>query len=92
MGGAGGGCYELYGVVEHSGSFKTGHYVAYVRRECAAEGAEAAAGSAEGSEGSEASWRWYRMDDSKVSVVDVGTVLAAKAFLLYYEKHMSSEA
>ena len=30
-GSLGGGRYRLYGVVEHQGSFKGGHYVAFVR-------------------------------------------------------------
>ena len=67
--------YELFGVVEHSGTYKDGHYTAYVRT-------GGSAGSADG--GSSGGTAWNCFSDSKVTAASETQVLSAQAFLLFY--------
>ncbi|GAB2237355.1 hypothetical protein Droror1_Dr00015257 [Drosera rotundifolia] len=67
----GGQCiYRLSGVVEHHGSMKHGHYVAYVRG-CDRDGGKPA---------------WYYTSDTDVRETSLENVLRSEAYLLFYEK------
>ena len=69
--------FELFGVVEHTGTYKDGHYTAYVR-------VGGSAASSNGGSGGQASWNHY--SDSKVTAVTPAQVLRAQAFLLFYTR------
>ena len=65
------GRYKLFGIVEHSGTYRDGHYTAYVR-----------AGGSDANDTEPATWNLF--SDSKVTAVSEATVLKAQAFLLFY--------
>jgi hypothetical protein len=87
--------YDLVGVVEHLGSMRGGHYVAYVRRD-GGGGSGSAGGSGGGSGGSSRkagkagddapTTAWYRASDTHVAAVGVKDVLACEAYLLLYAR------
>ncbi|EFJ07908.1 hypothetical protein SELMODRAFT_2225, partial [Selaginella moellendorffii] len=64
-----GGLYRLVGVVEHSGTMKGGHYVAFVRGGSAGDGKENF---------------WYYISDSDVRRTTLDQVLRSEAYLLFY--------
>ncbi|XP_047449771.1 ubiquitin carboxyl-terminal hydrolase 16 [Mugil cephalus] len=76
--------YSLYGIVEHSGTMRSGHYTAYVkaRPDCpkplsnglAAQGAEPPKGS------------WFHVSDTSVQPVSESKVQSCQAYLLFYER------
>ncbi|XP_047170188.1 ubiquitin carboxyl-terminal hydrolase 2 isoform X2 [Vigna umbellata] len=66
--------YHLVGLVEHSGTMRGGHYVAYVRGGHRNSGKE--------SEGS----TWYQASDAYVREVSLDEVLRCEAYILFYEK------
>ncbi|CAI9776111.1 unnamed protein product [Fraxinus pennsylvanica] len=63
--------YRLIGLVEHLGTMRGGHYVAYVR------------GGAKGENGD---CVWYRASDAYVHVVSLEEVLRCEAYILFYEQ------
>lgn len=69
--------YCLVGVVEHSGTMRGGHYVAYVR------GGERSRGKAENEKIGHV---WYYASDAHVRVVSLDEVLHCEAYILFYEK------
>ncbi|OAY55354.1 hypothetical protein MANES_03G147300v8 [Manihot esculenta] len=69
--------YRLLGVVEHSGTMRGGHYVAYVR------GGERSQGKAENENGGSV---WYHASDVYVREVSLEEVLHCEAYILFYEK------
>ncbi|KAE9607946.1 putative ubiquitinyl hydrolase 1 [Lupinus albus] len=70
--------YNLVGVVEHSGSMRGGHYVAYVR------GGQRNTGNANKEvEGS----TWYHASDAYVREASFNEVLRCEAYILFYEKN-----
>ncbi|NP_001139569.1 ubiquitin carboxyl-terminal hydrolase 16 isoform X1 [Danio rerio] len=78
--------YSLYGIVEHSGTMRSGHYTAYVKsrpstHNCVQNGTAAASGDAEASKGS-----WFHISDSSVHPVPEAKVQSSQAYLLFYEK------
>ncbi|CAG9832560.1 unnamed protein product [Diabrotica balteata] len=92
--------YSLYGVVEHSGGIHGGHYVAYIKvrspldensyrwnylpknqKQKTDNSSKGAAGEPEVPPG-----RWFYISDSYVSEVSESKVLAAQAYLLFYER------
>ncbi|XP_068122484.1 ubiquitin carboxyl-terminal hydrolase 16-like [Hyperolius riggenbachi] len=81
--------YSLYGVIEHSGTMRSGHYTAYVKsrvpnpRLCdlVLRGALPEAPSSEPMKG-----HWFYISDSHVQAVPVTKVLNAQAYLLFYER------
>ncbi|CAI9771169.1 unnamed protein product [Fraxinus pennsylvanica] len=62
--------YRLVGVVEHLGTMRGGHYVAYVR-------------SAKGENGDSV---WYHASDAYVHEVSLEEVLRCEAYILFYEQ------
>ncbi|XP_052433173.1 ubiquitin carboxyl-terminal hydrolase 16-like isoform X1 [Carassius gibelio] len=78
--------YSLYGIVEHSGTMRSGHYTAYVKsrpytRSYIENGLDAGSGHAEASKGS-----WFHISDSSVHPVPEAKVQSSQAYLLFYEK------
>ncbi|KAI9075813.1 hypothetical protein K1719_042299 [Acacia pycnantha] len=72
--------YRLVGVVEHSGTMRGGHYVAYVR------------GVQRNKEADEENekWTWYHASDAYVREVSLKEVLACEAYILFYERRKAS--
>ncbi|CAN4120790.1 unnamed protein product [Withania somnifera] len=68
--------YRLLGVVEHSGTMRGGHYVAYVR------GGPKVAGKDKDSE----DYVWYYASDAYVREVTPEEVLQSEAYILFYEE------
>ncbi|NP_001277354.1 ubiquitin carboxyl-terminal hydrolase 45 isoform 2 [Mus musculus] len=83
--------YGLYGIVEHSGSMRGGHYTAYVKvrvpsrklSECIT-GRKTAAGLKEPD--GELGGHWVHVSDTYVQVVPESRALSAQAYLLFYER------
>ncbi|XP_026082743.1 ubiquitin carboxyl-terminal hydrolase 16-like isoform X1 [Carassius auratus] len=78
--------YSLYGIVEHSGTMRSGHYTAYVKSRPSTlnhveNGLDAGSGHAEASNGS-----WFHVSDSSVHPVPEAKVQSSQAYLLFYEK------
>uniref|UniRef100_A0A8C2BEB4 Ubiquitin carboxyl-terminal hydrolase 16 n=1 Tax=Cyprinus carpio TaxID=7962 RepID=A0A8C2BEB4_CYPCA len=78
--------YSLYGIVEHSGTMRSGHYTAYVKSRPSTHsyvenGLDAGSGHAEASKGS-----WFHISDSSVHPVPEAKVQGSQAYLLFYEK------
>eukprot|EP00062_Callorhinchus_milii_P001810 gi/632937369/ref/XP_007899374.1/ PREDICTED: ubiquitin carboxyl-terminal hydrolase 16 [Callorhinchus milii] len=82
--------YSLYGVVEHSGTMRSGHYTAYVKvRTPSCQLSEhvrntdtpKAVTEAEPSKGS-----WFHISDAHMQAVPQTKVLSAQAYLLFYER------
>ncbi|XP_034467294.1 ubiquitin carboxyl-terminal hydrolase 45 isoform X2 [Hippoglossus hippoglossus] len=80
--------YSLYGIVEHSGSMRGGHYTAYVKVRSTQRktdqhlrnlsGAREASGSSQG--------QWVYVSDTTVQTVPESRVLNSQAYLLFYEE------
>ncbi|OVA12789.1 Ubiquitin carboxyl-terminal hydrolases family 2 [Macleaya cordata] len=68
--------YRLLGVVEHSGTMRGGHYVAYVR-------GQKSRGKTEEDNGSST---WFHASDAHVREVSLTEVLRSEAYILFYEK------
>ncbi|KAK9671486.1 hypothetical protein RND81_12G032900 [Saponaria officinalis] len=71
--------YRLSGVVEHSGSMRSGHYIAYVR------------GDKRKGRSEDESYRqkhnvWYHASDSFIRETTLDEVLRSEAYILFYEK------
>lgn len=79
--------YTLVGVVEHRGSLTGGHYIAYVRSGAGSGSGNTAGNTAGGGAGGFAGpGHWHYFSDAHVSEATEATVLAAQAFLLFYER------
>ncbi|KAL8204622.1 hypothetical protein R6Q57_010245 [Mikania cordata] len=63
--------YQLVGVVEHSGTMRGGHYVAYVK------------GVAKGNMNN---YSWYHASDAYIREASLEEVLGCEAYILFYEK------
>ncbi|XP_009273693.1 PREDICTED: ubiquitin carboxyl-terminal hydrolase 45 isoform X3 [Aptenodytes forsteri] len=83
--------YSLYGIVEHSGSMRGGHYAAYVKVRTPSKkllehisttknvlGLKEAMGASGG--------QWVYVSDAHVQTVPESRVLNAQAYLLFYER------
>ncbi|XP_059588253.1 ubiquitin carboxyl-terminal hydrolase 45 isoform X3 [Alligator mississippiensis] len=83
--------YSLYGIVEHSGSMRGGHYAAYVKVRSPSKkllehisinknglGLKEAVGASTG--------QWVYVSDVHVQMVPESRVLNAQAYLLFYER------
>ncbi|XP_040902992.1 ubiquitin carboxyl-terminal hydrolase 16 [Toxotes jaculatrix] len=77
--------YSLYGIVEHSGTMRSGHYTAYVkvRPEVPKPSSSGLAveGDAEPPRGS-----WFHISDTSVQPVSESKVQSCQAYLLFYER------
>lgn len=69
--------YRLVGVVEHLGSMRGGHYVAYVRG-----GARSTGKTEKDNEDS----TWYHASDAYVRETSLEEVLNSEAYILFYEE------
>uniref|UniRef100_A0A8C3YKQ7 ubiquitinyl hydrolase 1 n=1 Tax=Catagonus wagneri TaxID=51154 RepID=A0A8C3YKQ7_9CETA len=83
--------YGLYGVVEHSGSMRGGHYTAYVKVRTPSKkllehitGKKNIPGLKEPDSGS--AGQWVHVSDTYVQVVPESRALSAQAYLLFYER------
>ena len=78
--------YELFGLVEHSGTYRDGHYTAFVRvggsTSAMTAASSSSAPSSQNGGGKEAAWNLF--SDSKVTSVTEQQVKDAQAFLLFY--------
>lgn len=74
--------YSLYGIVEHSGTMRSGHYTAYVkvRPECPKPSSSGLAAE-EPPRGS-----WFHISDTSVQPVSESKVQSCQAYLLFYER------
>ncbi|KAI4882225.1 hypothetical protein NFI96_025673 [Prochilodus magdalenae] len=77
--------YSLYGIVEHSGTMRSGHYTAFVKtrpqRNPALLNGAASPGETAPPKGS-----WFHISDSNVQPVTEAKVRSAQAYLLFYER------
>ncbi|KAM4795624.1 ubiquitin carboxyl-terminal hydrolase 16 [Rhinophrynus dorsalis] len=81
--------YSLYGVIEHSGTMRSGHYTAYVKSrspnpklcDMVLRGVIPQVSSIEPTRG-----HWYHISDSHVQAVSIAKVLSSQAYLLFYER------
>ncbi|XP_037001369.2 ubiquitin carboxyl-terminal hydrolase 45 isoform X2 [Artibeus jamaicensis] len=83
--------YGLYGIVEHSGSMRGGHYTAYVKVRTPSRklweritGKKSVPGLKEPD--SELAGQWVHVSDTHVQVVPESRALSAQAYLLFYER------
>ncbi|KAM6181757.1 ubiquitin carboxyl-terminal hydrolase 45 [Erethizon dorsatum] len=83
--------YDLYGIVEHSGSMRGGHYTAYVKVRLPSRklwehitGKKSIPGLKEPD--SEPGGQWVHISDTYVQVVPESRALCAQAYLLFYER------
>ncbi|XP_035401959.1 ubiquitin carboxyl-terminal hydrolase 16 isoform X1 [Cygnus atratus] len=81
--------YSLYGVVEHSGTMRSGHYTAYAKTrnmnkrlsDLVLKGQSPQALETEPVKG-----QWFHISDTHVQAVSVSKVLSSQAYLLFYER------
>jgi len=67
--------YRLCGTVVHSGGMGGGHYIAYVRKDNGVH---------------DSSSRWYYISDSSCKESSLKSVLSSDAYILFYERVLSS--
>ncbi|XP_074015978.1 ubiquitin carboxyl-terminal hydrolase 16 [Numenius arquata] len=81
--------YSLYGVVEHSGTMRSGHYTAYAKMrsmnnhlsDLVIRGQSPQALETEPVKG-----QWFHISDTHVQAVSASKVLSSQAYLLFYER------
>uniref|UniRef100_A0A803XYB3 Ubiquitin carboxyl-terminal hydrolase n=1 Tax=Meleagris gallopavo TaxID=9103 RepID=A0A803XYB3_MELGA len=81
--------YSLYGVVEHSGTMRSGHYTAYAKirnmnnhlSDLVLQGHPPQALETEPIKG-----QWFHISDTHVQAVSTSKVLSSQAYLLFYER------
>ncbi|KAM6382310.1 ubiquitin carboxyl-terminal hydrolase 16 isoform 2-T2 [Alca torda] len=81
--------YSLYGVVEHSGTMRSGHYTAYAKMrslnnhlsDLVLRGRSPQALETEPVKG-----QWFHISDTHVQAVSASKVLSSQAYLLFYER------
>ncbi|XP_063304237.1 ubiquitin carboxyl-terminal hydrolase 16 [Pelobates fuscus] len=81
--------YSLYGVIEHSGTMRSGHYTAYVKlRNPNSRFYDLVLRSQIPEESNIEPTRgpWYHISDSHVQAVPLSKVLNSQAYLLFYER------
>uniref|UniRef100_A0A2K6V568 Ubiquitin carboxyl-terminal hydrolase n=1 Tax=Saimiri boliviensis boliviensis TaxID=39432 RepID=A0A2K6V568_SAIBB len=83
--------YGLYGIVEHSGSMRGGHYTAYVRVRTPSRKLLEHITKKKNVPGlkeadSESAGQWVHISDTYVQVVPESRALSAQAYLLFYER------
>lgn len=79
--------YSLYGIVEHSGSMRGGHYAAYVKVRTPQRKPEQRRNQSGSREAcSAAQGQWVYVSDTTVQTVPESRVLNSQAYLLFYEE------
>ncbi|XP_033497622.1 ubiquitin carboxyl-terminal hydrolase 45 isoform X1 [Epinephelus lanceolatus] len=80
--------YSLYGIVEHSGSMRGGHYTAYVKVRAPQRKTEHHHRNLSGAReaGSSFQGQWVYISDTTVQTVPESRVLNSQAYLLFYEE------
>ncbi|XP_076136314.1 ubiquitin carboxyl-terminal hydrolase 45 [Alosa pseudoharengus] len=79
--------YSLYGIVEHSGSMRGGHYTAYVKVRNPVKRSDQRRNHSGGREASASSQgQWVYVSDTNVQTVPESRVLNSQAYLLFYEE------
>ncbi|XP_062371380.1 ubiquitin carboxyl-terminal hydrolase 16 isoform X2 [Cinclus cinclus] len=80
--------YSLYGVVEHSGTMRSGHYTAYVKMRAMNNHLSdlVLRGQSQASETEPVKGQWFHISDTHVQPVSVSKVLSSQAYLLFYER------
>ncbi|XP_037533081.1 ubiquitin carboxyl-terminal hydrolase 45 [Nematolebias whitei] len=80
--------YSLYGIVEHSGSMRGGHYTAYVKVRAPQRKSERRHKNLSGARdaGSSSQSQWVYVSDTTVQTVPESRVLSSQAYLLFYEE------
>uniref|UniRef100_A0A8C7UDU7 ubiquitinyl hydrolase 1 n=1 Tax=Oncorhynchus mykiss TaxID=8022 RepID=A0A8C7UDU7_ONCMY len=73
--------YSLYGIVEHSGSMRGGHYTAYVKVRSPQRRTEQPQEASSATQG-----QWVYVSDTNVQTVPESRVLNSQAYLLFYEE------
>uniref|UniRef100_A0A8C4QZL7 Ubiquitin carboxyl-terminal hydrolase n=1 Tax=Eptatretus burgeri TaxID=7764 RepID=A0A8C4QZL7_EPTBU len=84
--------YGLYGVVEHSGTMRGGHYTAYVKvrtpsnklHDLISDGLDCPVPTMESCPSQQGSW--YHASDTHISPVSEAQVLKSQAYMLFYER------
>ncbi|XP_001373230.2 ubiquitin carboxyl-terminal hydrolase 16 isoform X2 [Monodelphis domestica] len=85
--------YSLYGVVEHSGTMRWGHYTAYVKTRTSnshlynlvLDGTSPQEFENESTKG-----QWFHISDTHVQAVPASKVLNSQAYLLFYERILNN--
>ncbi|XP_046873742.1 ubiquitin carboxyl-terminal hydrolase 16 isoform X2 [Hypomesus transpacificus] len=77
--------YSLYGIVEHSGTMRSGHYTAYVKTQlnCSLDPHN---GVADQGEAGTCRGSWFHVSDSSVKHVMESKVQSSQAYILFYER------
>ncbi|XP_063249717.1 ubiquitin carboxyl-terminal hydrolase 16 isoform X4 [Prinia subflava] len=80
--------YSLYGVVEHSGTMRSGHYTAYVKMRAMNSHLSdlVLRGQSQALETEPVKGQWFHISDTHVQPVSVSKVLSSQAYLLFYER------
>ncbi|NWT87743.1 UBP16 hydrolase, partial [Lanius ludovicianus] len=80
--------YSLYGVVEHSGTMRSGHYTAYVKMRAMNNHLSdlVLRGQSQALETEPVKGQWFHISDTHVQPVSVSKVLSSHAYLLFYER------
>ncbi|KAK0138328.1 Ubiquitin carboxyl-terminal hydrolase 45 [Merluccius polli] len=80
--------YSLYGIVEHSGSMRGGHYTAYIRVRPPQRRADHQRRNVSGAReaGGLSQSQWVYVSDTTVQTVPESRVLNSQAYLLFYEE------
>uniref|UniRef100_A0A672ZEM1 Ubiquitin carboxyl-terminal hydrolase n=1 Tax=Sphaeramia orbicularis TaxID=375764 RepID=A0A672ZEM1_9TELE len=80
--------YSLYGIVEHSGSMRGGHYTAYVKVRSPQRKTEQHHRNMPGAReaGAAPQVQWVYVSDTTVQTVPESRVLNSQAYLLFYEE------
>lgn len=81
--------YSLYGVVEHSGTMRSGHYTAYAKARTAnshLSNLVLHGDIPQGFETEPTKGQWFHVSDTHVQAVPTTKVLNSQAYLLFYER------
>ncbi|KAL2096617.1 hypothetical protein ACEWY4_008765 [Coilia grayii] len=77
--------YSLYGIVEHSGTMRSGHYTAYVKARPPCQNTAPNGVTTQG-HGEPPKGSWFYISDSSVQPVTEAKVQSSQAYLLFYER------
>ncbi|KAF7664931.1 hypothetical protein LDENG_00161340 [Lucifuga dentata] len=78
--------YSLYGIVEHSGTMRSGHYTAYVKVQSHSPNSSANGLRAQGDAAEPPRRSWFHISDTSVQLVTESKVQSSQAYLLFYER------